>query len=63
MIATSTKVDLGGVDSKVVDKVGTKEYFSREKREKKQGEDAFFKQGDKAEVSRQLDEIVFCMRC
>ncbi|KAL9089627.1 MAG: hypothetical protein Q9165_005659 [Trypethelium subeluteriae] len=49
VIATSTKVNLGGVDSKVVEKVGGKEYFARDKKDKKQGEDAFFKQGEKPE--------------
>ena len=59
VIATSTKVDLKGVDSKTVDKVGTKEYFAREKKDKKKGEEAFFKQGEKAEVSRRLGAMAF----
>ncbi|KAI9655359.1 MAG: hypothetical protein M1821_005506 [Bathelium mastoideum] len=49
VIATSTKVNLAGVDSKILDKVGNKEYFAREKEDKKQGEEAFFKQGEKPE--------------
>ncbi len=51
VIATSTSVDLKGVDNKVLEKVSKTEYFAREKSEKKKGEDAFFKQGEKPEVS------------
>ena len=53
VIATTTKVDLNGIDSKVVEKVSGEGYFSREKKDKKQGEEAFFKQGEKPEVSTQ----------
>ncbi|KAF2838936.1 hypothetical protein M501DRAFT_1017017 [Patellaria atrata CBS 101060] len=49
VIATSTKVDLSGIDEKVVDKVGSDDYFTREKSSKKKGEEAFFKQGEKPE--------------
>ncbi|KAF2102854.1 putative 60S ribosomal protein L6-B [Rhizodiscina lignyota] len=49
VIATSTTVDLKGVDSGVLDKVAGADYFAREKSEKKKGEDAFFKQGEKPE--------------
>ncbi|KAI9713801.1 MAG: hypothetical protein M1820_000531 [Bogoriella megaspora] len=54
VIATSTTIDLSGVDQKVVDKVGSKEYFARDKKDKKTGEDAFFKQGEKPE-KKQID--------
>jgi len=49
VLATSTKVDLKGVDSKLLDKVAKPDYFAREKSEKKKGEEAFFKQGEKPE--------------
>ncbi|KAF1990742.1 60S ribosomal protein L6 [Aulographum hederae CBS 113979] len=49
VIATSTKVDLKGIDDKTIDKVSGDSYFAREKRDKKTGEEAFFKQGEKAE--------------
>jgi len=52
VIATSTKVDLSGLDSSTLDKISKPEYFAREKSSKdKKGEDAFFKQGEKPEVS------------
>lgn len=51
VIATSTKVDISGLDQSTLDKVGKAEYFAREKKSKKQkGEDAFIKQGEKPEV-------------
>ena len=50
VIATSTKVDISGIDSSVVEKVGGDAYFAREKKSKAKGEDAFFKQGEKPEV-------------
>ena len=50
VIATSHKVDLKGVDQKKVDEVAGDKYFAREKGEKKKGEEAFFKQGEKPEV-------------
>jgi large subunit ribosomal protein L6e len=50
VIATSTKVDLKGVDSKVLEKVSGESYFAREKKSKKEkGEEAFTKQGEKPE--------------
>lgn len=52
VIATSQKVDLKGIDSKTVEKVGGQDYFAREKKTEKAGEEAFFKQGEKPEVSR-----------
>ena len=51
VIATSAKVELKGIDEKVVEKVGAEGYFTREKKEDKSGEEAFFKQGEKPEVS------------
>lgn len=51
VIATSVKVDLKGIDEKVVEKVGEEGYFTREKKEQKVGEEGFFKQGEKPEVS------------
>ncbi|KAJ9658379.1 60S ribosomal protein L6 [Coniosporium apollinis] len=52
VIATSTKVDLDGIDDSVVEKVGGEGYFAREKRSKKQGEEQFFKQGEKPESKK-----------
>lgn len=53
VIATSVKVDLKGIDEKTVEKVGGEGYFTREKKQDKAGEEAFFKQGEKPEVSLQ----------
>jgi large subunit ribosomal protein L6e len=50
VIATQTKVDIKGVDSKLLEKLSGDKYFAREKSEKKKGEEAFFKQGEKPEV-------------
>jgi large subunit ribosomal protein L6e len=52
VIATSHKVDLSGIDQKKVDEVAEPKYFAREASEKKKGEGAFFKQGEKQEVSK-----------
>ncbi|KAK7538533.1 60S ribosomal protein eL6 [Phyllosticta citribraziliensis] len=52
VIATSTKVDLSGLDQGVVEKVGSDSYFAREKKDKKAGEEAFFKQGEKPEPKK-----------
>ncbi|KAF2143605.1 uncharacterized protein K452DRAFT_224801 [Aplosporella prunicola CBS 121167] len=52
VIATQTKVDLSGLDSSVVEKAGGEDYFAREKKEKKTGEEAFFKQGEKPEPKK-----------
>ena len=51
VIATSAKVELKGIDEKVVEKVGAEGYFTREKKGETSGEEAFFKQGEKPEVS------------
>lgn len=51
VIATSSKVDLKGIDSSTVEKVSAADYFTKDKKaEKKAGEEAFFKQGEKPEV-------------
>ena len=51
VIATSAKVDLKGVDEKILEKVGEPDYFTKDKAsEKKSSEEAFFKQGEKPEV-------------
>jgi large subunit ribosomal protein L6e len=50
VIATSTSVDLKGIDSKVLDKVSEDGYFTKDKAAHKPGEDSFFKQGEKPEV-------------
>jgi large subunit ribosomal protein L6e len=49
VIATSTKVDLAGVDEKVIEKASQDGYFTKDKAPHKPGEDAFFKQGEKPE--------------
>ena len=50
VIATSMKVDLKGVDSKTVERVSEKGYFTGEKKKQKASEEAFFKQGEKPQV-------------
>ena len=53
VIATSSKVDLKGVDEKVLDKVSQDGYFEKDKKsQKEKSEEAFFKQGQKPEVTR-----------
>ncbi|MCJ1372343.1 hypothetical protein MMC20_003567 [Loxospora ochrophaea] len=49
VIATSTKVDLKGIDQQTVEKVSGEGYFTKDKKEQKKGEEAFFKQGEKPE--------------
>ncbi|OAP56156.1 hypothetical protein AYL99_09335 [Fonsecaea erecta] len=50
VIATSTKVDISGLDKSTLDKIASPEYFAREKKSRKQkGEEAFLKQGEKPE--------------
>jgi len=49
VIATSTKVDLKDIDKPALKKASDRKYFAREKSEKKKGEEAFFKQGEKPE--------------
>jgi large subunit ribosomal protein L6e len=54
VIATSHKVELAGIDQQKVDEVAGEKYFAREKSDKKKGEEQFFKQGEKPEVSINL---------
>jgi len=49
VIATSTSVDVKSVDNKALDKVSDTKYWGADKAEKKKGEEAFFKQGEKPE--------------
>jgi len=49
VIATSTKVDLKDIDKGALKKVSDEKYFARDPSEKKKGEEAFFKQGEKPE--------------
>jgi len=49
VIATSTKLNVSSLDKTVLAKVSKPEYFSKDKAAKKTGEEAFFKQGEKAE--------------
>jgi len=49
VIATSQKVDLAGVDQKKVEEVAQPKYFTAEKAKEKAGEEAFFKQGERAQ--------------
>ena len=51
VIATSARVELKGLDSKTIDKVSEQGYFTAEKKKEKAGEEAFFKQGEKPQVS------------
>lgn len=58
VIATSTVVDIAGIDADVLDRVGKDEYWAREKKEG-QGEDDFFKDSEvpqKKEVDPQRVE-------
>lgn len=50
VIATSLNVGLEGLDTKVIDKVSQKGYFTEGKSKDKKGEEAFFKQGEKPQV-------------
>ena len=50
VIATSQKVDLSGVDEKKIEEIAQPKYFTAEKTKEKAGEEAFFKQGEKAQV-------------
>jgi len=57
VIATSAKVELKGIDSETVEKVGKEGYFAREKKTEKAGEETFFKQGEKPEVSATFERM------
>jgi large subunit ribosomal protein L6e len=50
VIATSTRVDISGVDAKTLEKVSSPDYFTKEKSKEKKSEEAFFKQGEKPQV-------------
>ena len=50
VIATSLKVDVSGLDTKKIEEIAQPKYFTAEKAKEKAGEEAFFKQGEKAEV-------------
>jgi large subunit ribosomal protein L6e len=50
VITTSARVDLKGVDEKTLEKVSAPDYFTKEKNKEKKSEEAFFQQGEKAEV-------------
>ncbi|KAH8592499.1 putative 60S ribosomal protein L6-B [Bisporella sp. PMI_857] len=52
VIATSHKVDISGIDTKKIEEISGEKYFAREKSEKKSGEEAFFKQGEKPEKKK-----------
>ncbi|CAD6571207.1 MAG: hypothetical protein ASARMPREDX12_006510 [Alectoria sarmentosa] len=52
VIATSSKVDLKGIDEKVVEKVGEEGYFTRDKAENKKGEEQFFAQGEEPQKKK-----------
>ena len=54
VIATSVKVDLAGIDSAKVEEISGPKYFTADKAKEKAGEDAFFKQGEKAQVRDDL---------
>lgn len=52
VIATSAKVDLSAIDEATMEKISAEGYFAREKAKKgKKGEEEFFAQGEKPEVS------------
>lgn len=50
VIATSKRVDIGGVDSQALEKVSAPGYFTKEKKNEQKTEEAFFKQGEKPQV-------------
>ncbi|KAB8227038.1 hypothetical protein ETB97_007588 [Aspergillus alliaceus] len=52
VIATSTRIDISGVDAQTLEKVATPDYFTKEKKAEKKTEEAFFKQGEKPEKKK-----------
>lgn len=50
VIATSKRVDITGVDAKAIEKTSAPGYFTKDKKAEQKTEEAFFKQGEKAEV-------------
>lgn len=60
VIATSYKIDLAGTDESKINEVAADKYFTREKSEKKKGEESFFKAGEKPEVRfEMIQDIVY----
>ncbi|KAF2178268.1 hypothetical protein K469DRAFT_718367 [Zopfia rhizophila CBS 207.26] len=55
VIATSTVVDLSGVDEAVVEKASTDEYWAREKGKEGKGEDAWFESGEGDVPKKEVD--------
>ncbi|KAK1826161.1 ribosomal protein L6e-domain-containing protein [Podospora conica] len=49
VIATSLKVDLSGVPEAKINEIAAPKYFTADKAKEKAGEEAFFKQGEKAQ--------------
>ena len=48
-------MDLKGIDEKTLEKVSEADYFTKDKADqKRKTEEAFFKQGEKPEVRREL---------
>ncbi|KAK2595230.1 60S ribosomal protein L6 [Conoideocrella luteorostrata] len=52
VIATSLKVDVSGLDTKKIEEIAQPKYFTAEKSKDKASEEAFFKQGEKAEKKK-----------
>ncbi|KAL1953205.1 hypothetical protein VTO42DRAFT_3389 [Malbranchea cinnamomea] len=52
VIATSSRIDVSGIDEQTLEKVSAPDYFTREKKAEKKGEEAFFKQGEKPEKKK-----------
>src|SRR4051794_27709291 len=52
VIATSLKVDLSGVPEAKINEIAAPKYFTADKEKEKAGEEAFFKQGEKAQVRK-----------
>ncbi|KAK3394636.1 ribosomal protein L6e-domain-containing protein [Podospora didyma] len=51
VIATSLKVDVTGISEETIEKISAAKYFTADKAQEKAGEEAFFKQGEKPEIS------------
>lgn len=66
VIATSQKIDLAGIDTKKIEEASDAKYFAAAKGEKKSSEEAFFAQGEKAEVwnldSRVMGNVLMMSR-
>jgi large subunit ribosomal protein L6e len=57
VIATSTIVDVSGIEDEVLDRVAKDEYWAKEKGRDGKGEDDFFKEGEAAQVRAILPPI------